>query len=305
MVDYVGGDDRRPISEVRDGDEIFVVNVKGGRLRIGGRFLVDGRALSEEEAERKVGAEGLIGKKLYVFGKQESLDTFHVNTYLDQSKALALELIDVNGRSKTPEREPGNPRAIYRQEFRQPMRLTEGGAATLRACLGLRAAQEMSPNLTRLTNPSAIDDTKESSGLSLEHLLKRISANEETGRLGEGIALAAERRRVATLRCLDATAAVRHISPVQVDAGFDIESNWNGERRCIEVKSSTTDGLGFFISENERRILKELRQQAWLYRVKVRPDGTGEVVEMLQDPIARIGEDCFKPVVWQVRRKAD
>lgn len=139
-------------------------------------------------------------------------------------------------------------------------------------------------------------------GLSLEDLLARLAANTETGRLGELVAIAHEQRRLRDLGCSAPEMSVVHTSLSRVDAGFDIESNWNGERRCIEVKSTTTNGDDFFISENERVKLLALGSQAWLYRVIVGPGGSGEVVEILQDPIGQVPRECFHPVVWRVRR---
>jgi hypothetical protein len=146
--------------------------------------------------------------------------------------------------------------------------------------------------------------TEAERGLSLEALLARLAANAETGRLGELLAVADEERRLLKLGCPDPKGHVEHTALNRVDAGFDVESNWNGERRCIEVKTSTTDGDDFFISEGERAKLLALGSQAWLYRVMLRPDGSGVVVERLRDPIGRIPEACFRPVAWRVKRNA-
>lgn len=139
-------------------------------------------------------------------------------------------------------------------------------------------------------------------GLSLKALLLRLNENAETGERGEQIALDAERRRLQEAGCPDPAQHVRHVAPVDVSAGFDIESRWNGEVRCIEVKSSRGDGIDFFMSENERSTLKKLGAQAWLYRVAVESDGSGNVVEMIPDPINALAAETFEPVVWRVRR---
>lgn len=139
-------------------------------------------------------------------------------------------------------------------------------------------------------------------GLSPEALAAQDAANAETGRIGELVAMHMERDRLTQLGCSNVHDAVIHVALHRTDAGFDLESNWNGERRCIEVKSSTTDSPDFFLSTNERATLAELGPQAWLYRVTVRANGLGEVVEMLQDPMAHIPDACFQPVMWRVRR---
>ena len=95
-------------------------------------------------------------------------------------------------------------------------------------------------------------------GLSPAALLAQNATNAETGRLGELIAMDAERHRLQRLGCSDVDQAIVHVALQRVDAGFDIESNWNGERRCIEVKSSTTEGCEFFLSVGERNKLVNL-----------------------------------------------
>lgn len=155
--------------------------------------------------------------------------------------------------------------------------------------------------LSEIDQSGAVASASMQEGLSPEALLAQNAANAETGRVGELIAMDAERLRLQDLGCLDVEQAIVHVALRRVDAGFDIESNWNGERRCIEVKSSTTEGCDFFLSVGECSRLVDLGLQAWLYRVIVRPDGSGEVVEMLRDPMAHIPESCFQPVAWRIR----
>lgn len=140
-VDYVAGDAKRPLSQVKDGDEIFVVNIKGGRLRLGGRLVVDGGPVPESAAAGRLPRDRLISKALYVFGKRELLDRFRPALYLNQDEAFALDLIDANGQRKELTREPGNQGAIYRQELRQPMLLTEASAEVLRRKLGILSSE--------------------------------------------------------------------------------------------------------------------------------------------------------------------
>ena len=157
-------------------------------------------------------------------------------------------------------------------------------------------AQALVPDPT-----GVVASTGSQEGLSPEALHAQNAANAETGRIGELIAMDAERLRLQGIGCLDVDEAIVHVALQRVDAGFDIESNWNGERRCIEVKSSTTEGCDFFLSVGERNKLVDLGLTAWLYRVIVRPDGASEVVEMLRDPMAHIPESCFQPVSWRIR----
>ncbi|MES2978018.1 MAG: HNH endonuclease signature motif containing protein [Pseudomonadota bacterium] len=163
-IDYVAGDGKRPLSEVMEGDEIFVVNVKHGHLRIGGRLVADGRPVPEAEAGRRLPRNRLIGKELYVFAKAESLDRFRHDFYLDQHEALSLELIGANGARKelTREQAGGGAGGIYRQEFRQPFLLSPSSAALLRRSLGIsvsdtaeKAGAELLADLAQLEHTVA------------------------------------------------------------------------------------------------------------------------------------------------------
>lgn len=138
-------------------------------------------------------------------------------------------------------------------------------------------------------------------GMTLEELQRRLTSNAETGSAGELVAFAAEKARLRAAGCTNPDAYVRYVALEDVGAGFDIETLWAGERRHVEVKSTRGDSADFFMSENERAILAALGPRAWLYRVRLNVDGTGEVVERLQDPIAALG-DAFEPVAWRVRR---
>ena len=141
-IDYVAGDNKRPLSQVRDGDEIFVVSIKGGRLRVGGRLVVDGGPVTEAAAAARLPRNRLIGKDLYVFGKKELLNRFRPNFYLEQDEAFALELTDTAGDRKVLETEPvGSVESgIYRQELRQPYLLSDASATLLRRRLGISVA---------------------------------------------------------------------------------------------------------------------------------------------------------------------
>lgn len=55
------------------------------------------------------------------------------------------------------------------------------------------------------------------------------------------------------------------------------------------------------MSDNEKRVLTELGDRAWLYRVVVDANGDGEVVLRLNDPISKIPKDNISTAVWRVR----
>ena len=57
LLDYLTGDDRRPLNTMSDGDEVFVVGLLDGKVRLGGRLIVDGSPVRRAEAERRTVSE--------------------------------------------------------------------------------------------------------------------------------------------------------------------------------------------------------------------------------------------------------
>lgn len=140
--------------------------------------------------------------------------------------------------------------------------------------------------------------------ISADQLLAQLDRNSKTGLDGEIVALKHELVRLHQCGCPKPRDYVDHASLTDVGRGYDISSTWPGEERCIEVKSTTSPGSDLFITENERQVLSDLGEKAWLYRVVVEADGGGEVVSTLQDPIRHIDPGQLTPVVWRVASEA-
>lgn len=136
---------------------------------------------------------------------------------------------------------------------------------------------------------------------AFEAMLERRS---EIGRAGELIAVKDELARLAALGCHEPDRWVERVALADVGRGYDIASTWLGHERCIEVKSSTSAGNAFFITENERRVLGGLGPKAWLYRVVVGFDGAGEVLARVCDPMGILAAAAFVPVVFRVDASA-
>lgn len=132
---------------------------------------------------------------------------------------------------------------------------------------------------------------------ALDALLERRS---KVGKAGESLAVDHEMRRLRSLGCKDPERWVAHVAVTDVGRGYDIASTWPGHERCIEVKSFSAQDGSIFITENERRVLASLGAKAWLYRVLVRADETGDVTWSLQDPIRTLPAEAFVPVVYRV-----
>lgn len=91
--------------------------------------------------------------------------------------------------------------------------------------------------------------------------------------------------------------AVR-ISPDNVGAGYDILSTWPGNERYIEVKTTVAAAPEFFLTENERRTLAVLGEQAWIFRVEL--GASTPMVTEYQNPVAKF-DGRMSPSAWRVK----
>ena len=130
-----------------------------------------------------------------------------------------------------------------------------------------------------------------------ETMLERRS---EVGAAGELLVVQDELDRLARVGCPEPHRWVKRVALDDVGLGYDIASTWPGQERFIEVKSSTSSSGALFITSNEKRVLAALGGRAWLYRVVLKADGTGEVIIRLQDPMAALPPEAFEPIVFQV-----
>lgn len=146
----------------------------------------------------------------------------------------------------------------------------------------------------------ADDATPRTRVITPEQLRQQLDRQDETGRTGERIAYLDELDRLSRLGCPNPAGCVQIIATSNVAAGYDLRSEWNGERRHIEVKTTGSSREDCFLSENERITLARLGSEAWLYRVDLRVGEEGAVVQRIQDPIAAIDPACFTPVVWRL-----
>lgn len=139
--------------------------------------------------------------------------------------------------------------------------------------------------------------------LSEDELREQLERQSETGKAGEFFVVQKEIERLRQLSCPEPEKYVRRVSVTDVGRGFDIETTWPGQERCIEVKTTTKAGSDFFLTSNERSVLTELGDKAWLYRVQLCENGN-HIFAALQNPLKSIGEDSLTPVVWRVKGDA-
>jgi Domain of unknown function (DUF3883) len=176
--------------------------------------------------------------------------------------------------------------------------------AVLDACLGKAAPPSSSVPLAEAAAPPMAEDSRKTPRarrpMTPEDLLSQLDRRSELGRQGEEVAVRHERDRLHKLGCTAPDDHVEHVALEDVGLGYDIRSTWPGHERCIEVKTSSAAGADFYVSVNERQVLKDLGDKGWIYRVA--PGASGlEVVDTICNPEKCIPEDRFTAQVWRVR----
>ncbi len=135
-----------------------------------------------------------------------------------------------------------------------------------------------------------------SAGLSEESLWTRLEAQRQRALEVEKRVLQEERRRLTQAGREDLAEAVFRISEINVAAGYDIESfEFDGSRRCIEVKSSTGRHIRFQWAMNERKQAEILGARYWIYFVPTAHALPADFcpVIMIRDPIGYIRAGAF------------
>lgn len=139
---------------------------------------------------------------------------------------------------------------------------------------------------------------------SADELLEQLDRNAATGRQGEQLVFIDELQRLHECGCPVPKDFVELKAVSDVGCGYDIASTWPGEERYIEVKTTTVSGSDYFMTDNEFRVLGDLGEKAWLYRVVLTSDGNGEISARIKDPANKIRSDQRIPVVWRVKEGA-
>lgn len=218
-IDYLTGDDRRPMNTMTDGDELFVVGLLDGKVRLGGRLIVDGRPVRRAEAESKLGRRGIRDGDIYLIGKKNRLDRFRPNQYLDASVARALELYTSSG-------EPANVDGLRAgspdpNQFRTPLRLSEESATQLRRALELDDVTSQRDEAETAAAPEA-DESFE--GDEDERQQRAIKTRRGQARFREALMLA-YKRRCAISRCaVEALLEAAHIRPHSEQTDYSVSN---------------------------------------------------------------------------------
>lgn len=194
------------------------------------------------------------------------------------------------------------------------LRVNEGQFdALLDAYLGLSSEVSPGSNAAEASEASAAtgtntsDQTEQADGaaprtrvITPEQLRQQLDRQDETGKAGERIAYLDELDRLSRLDCPNPAACVQITAATNIAAGYDLFSEWNGERRHIEVKTTASGRTDCYLSENERATLEQLGSEAWLYFVQLTDEADGSVRLRLNDPVRHLGSEAMMPVVWNV-----
>lgn len=136
--------------------------------------------------------------------------------------------------------------------------------------------------------------------LTEEDLAALLERQSVIGRAGERLVILDEQERLRNCGCPKPEEYVQRVAETDVGRGYDVESTWPGEERCIEVKTTTRAGSDFFLTANERVVLGRLGERAWIYRVEADGNHDGKIVARLSNPMRKIAEAQMTPVVWRV-----
>jgi hypothetical protein len=133
-IDYVAAAAKWPFTDIRSGDEVFVVNVLDGELRVGGRLVAEGGPVSKEVAKKTLGDDKPYEWDSYVLGRAE-FDAFRSNLRVPLNISRKLNLIDAHGSVENPVNKGGD--GIEHMSFANCRLLSKESANELRKLVGL------------------------------------------------------------------------------------------------------------------------------------------------------------------------
>lgn len=135
VIDYLAADDKRPINRISEGDEVFVVGISRGRVRLGGRLIAAGAPVDRKTAERALGRTDLLSKDIFVLATVGQVDRLRCDCYLSQVDAASLRMHNADGSATDVSSLQAN--APDPNLFRAPHVLESRSAEVLRRVLGL------------------------------------------------------------------------------------------------------------------------------------------------------------------------
>jgi len=140
--------------------------------------------------------------------------------------------------------------------------------------------------------------------ISLEMLEKQLLIKNDIGKKGEEFVLEYEKNNLISLDRSDLANKVKMISELDCTAGFDILSYFDdGSEKYIEVKSTTGNLNNFYLTINEFKVARELKESYYIYKVNnlyINP-----YIRKVVNPAEKIesGELILKPSQYYVTMK--
>jgi Domain of unknown function (DUF3883) len=214
--------------------------------------------------------------------------------YTNRSKGVAASLLGAAAPYLNPSED--NPILLVKV-------LSGGISELLRVYLGPLGADLVFPGAVCDDESLAVVPDIDRKMVSIEELQGRLELQADIGWRGEEVAMQFEMDRLKSLGCMQPSLWIKQVSLTDVGRGYDIESTWPGQERCIEVKTSAQASANFYLTQNESLVLKELGARAWLYRVHLDGSGLADSVQCMQDPMRILPESAFTPVVFRITGK--
>lgn len=132
-----------------------------------------------------------------------------------------------------------------------------------------KALKEVPPPIRSLPAPPAHEGRRRARKPVFVDFALLAEAKRETGRRGEELIVAHERRRLLEAGRADLAARVEHVAVTQGDGlGYDVRSyDLEGRELLIEVKSTGGNDTSFFLSVNELETSRKNPETFRIYRV--------------------------------------
>lgn len=267
VIDYLTGEDKRPLNAVVEGDELCAVGILNGQVRIAGRLIADGRPVPRAQAEARLGRASLRDGEIYVLGKAGAIDKFRANQTLDPQTSRGLELFTSAGQpANVTGLRAGNPDP---NQFRVPLRLSDSSAAALRSALGLlpdgsspRSSQD-GPDVAAILDPEAGPPTGQDDE---EFRLQAIKTRRGQGKFRERLMEAYGRQCVITRCAVEGLLEAAHITPHAEQTDYELS---NGLLLRSDIHTLFDLSLIAIDSRHRVRVSPKLRySEYWIYNDK-------------------------------------
>lgn len=264
VIDYLTGQDKRPLNTVVDGDEFFAIGILNGQIRIAGRLIVDGKPVTRAEAEMRLGRKHLRDGEIYLLGKLGLIDRFRTDQTLDPEVSKGLNLKKTDGSpAKVDSLRAGRPDGKL---FLSPMQLTDASAAALRRTLDLPP-----PRAPARSVQSEATTAPDGEGLDVpppgqdddEYRMRAIKTRRGQSKFRDRLMEAYGRQCVITRCAVEGLLEAAHITPHAEHTDYDLS---NGLLLRADIHTLFDLNLIAVDSRHRVRVSPKLRySEYWTY----------------------------------------